>query len=184
MPILTLMPGGEAPGAQSQYTPDCPNWILVVVHDQEIAIESWCGRYFEYIDNYTDDIAELITDADFSEILDGLYVVEGHVAPSYNGNEGATTEWHFDLIRALKPAEWQCYREGIEIWDLAYFDPAFVEHVVDEAANELHALLDAGKGWLAWRRNIEIDLSEAEIQLVAAVHALMDEGDGLPNVSR
>lgn len=180
MPTLTLMPGGEAPGAQSQYLPDCPNWVLVVIYDQEIAIESWCGRYFEWLDNQGDDVAELIADADCSTLEDGLYVVEGQVSTE----SGAAAEWIFERIRSLEPAEWQRYREGGDVWDPKHLDPAFVELAVDETASEFQALLDAGKGWLEWRRTLGIDLSAVEIQLMAAIHALTDEeeSDGLSRV--
>ena len=185
MPTLTLMPGGEAPSIQSQYTPDCPNWLFAIVHDQEISIESSCGRYFEWLDDCGDDIAELINDADCSALADGLYVVEGHVVThlvilDHNDRE---TEWYFDRVRPLESAEWHRYREGADIWDPAHIDPAFTEQVVDEVTSEFQALLEAGKGWLAWRRNLEIDLCPAEIALVAAVHALGHEDEGDSSVS-
>lgn len=173
MTHLTLMPGGEAPAIQQLFTADCPNSFHVVVRGSELAIENYCGRFFEWLaDTSDDELVELLGDYDWSACVDGFYVVEGHVVRHAEDGEH---EWQLDRVRPLTNEEWGRYRSGAEIWPPEHFASSPTEP--EDTSNEARELLDAGKGWLEWRRNIEIDLSGAEHRLVTALFALMDEGD-------
>lgn len=181
MPTLTLIQGDDGVSTSSQFTADCPNWLFVAVNDQELSLESWCGRYFEQLDNLNEDIREMVCDADCGGVPDGLYVIEGHAGDQLDPDaENRETEWIFDRLRPISPEEWARYCAGEPVWDPAHYDPDFVVPNVIETASEIHELVEASRGWLDWRKQLEIPLCSVEVRLISALQALEDRTPDTP----